>query len=76
MGDSDTMVKRVILGVWGLAVIICGGIAVTACVRAAFVHDDPPLMIAGVVGGLMGIVAGFWFVRLSLRGEPASTRSK
>jgi len=74
VSGSDNRIKRVIVGVWGLVAIVCGAVAVTACVRAAFVHDDPPLMIVGVVGGLMGIVAGFFLVRLALRGDMVAVR--
>ncbi len=72
--DPELVVKRVLLALFALAALVAGGIAVTACVRAFVVHGDSPLMLIGVLGGLLAIAAGLYFAWLVLNPRRAFPR--
>lgn len=65
--DTDLIVKRILVGIFALLSLGAGAIAVTACVRAYFVHGDPPIMLVGILGGLAGIAAGLFLARTAMR---------
>lgn len=72
--DPEVVIKQIIVAVMGLVGIVAGGIGVTACIRATAVHGDPPLMLVGVLGSLLGVAAGVYFVWLALNPRRAFPR--
>ena len=59
--DPELVIKRILLGIFGVLAVVGGVISVTACVRAFVVHGDSPVMLVGILGGLAAIAAGVYF---------------
>lgn len=59
--DPEFVIRRIIVLIMGVIGVGAGAIAVTACVRGFFVHGDSPLMLVGILGGVLGIAAGLYF---------------
>lgn len=66
--DPEIIVKRVLIAVWAAVIIVASGFGFVACL-IGILNDGHPILIAGAVGCLLGLVGGVVLARLAIVGN-------